>query len=474
MKLATLTVTVAAILSPLARPAPAADIVYNPPSVTEYYFGGNLALDGDVDAYGEDLGANSIDLAFAGVGGPDTLTWKYTYQLKEFGLGPGYRVTSATKCDVDAIRFTASTSPGGATCKVEFWFIGLNAEVISKVYTWDDVQWNGTQLVIDENDTLGSLRDLGEILGFGLRLTMLSGAVSIAKIDVQWEAGSVGLRTPDPGVIYTTGSGQVLRYDPTNSGNFSGEYWIGWFAGDVGDDHQLWQLQAVPMHCYRNKVTGIDLFYEENPDYPFDSIKFKVWHRDGPMTFVTEESLPRVEGQDDPGTPGTDTLLHRYEVTPFWLTRPNIIKPTTPPGAGHYWFTAYAEGTDAVFEWRTNALGGYPVKDAMGAFGWHSENQPSPGFEKFRLPATQFLALEIQNADHLYNTAFTIRGEPYPYADCEADGDLDVFDFLCFQAAFQAKNAYADCEEDGDLDVYDFTCFMNLYALRCPHLPPPL
>ena len=53
------------------------------------------------------------------------------------------------------------------------------------------------------------------------------------------------------------------------------------------------------------------------------------------------------------------------------------------------------------------------------------------------------------------------------YADCEEDGDKDVFDFLCFQSRFAAQDPYADCEHDGDWDVFDFLCFQSAFA-ACP------
>ncbi len=53
------------------------------------------------------------------------------------------------------------------------------------------------------------------------------------------------------------------------------------------------------------------------------------------------------------------------------------------------------------------------------------------------------------------------------YADCEKDGDKDVFDYLCFLSAFAASEPYADCECDGDWDVFDFLCFQNRFG-GCP------
>ncbi len=53
------------------------------------------------------------------------------------------------------------------------------------------------------------------------------------------------------------------------------------------------------------------------------------------------------------------------------------------------------------------------------------------------------------------------------YPDCEEDGDLDVFDFLCFQGAYANQDPYADCEKDGDWDVFDFLCFQGQFANGC-------
>lgn len=52
--------------------------------------------------------------------------------------------------------------------------------------------------------------------------------------------------------------------------------------------------------------------------------------------------------------------------------------------------------------------------------------------------------------------------------DCELDGDLDVFDFLCFQGKYSVQDPYADFEEDGDWDIFDFLAFQNAYATGCP------
>jgi hypothetical protein len=54
------------------------------------------------------------------------------------------------------------------------------------------------------------------------------------------------------------------------------------------------------------------------------------------------------------------------------------------------------------------------------------------------------------------------------YADCDESGELDFFDFLCFQNAFAAGEPYADCDSSGSLDFFDFLCFQNEFAAGCP------
>ena len=53
-------------------------------------------------------------------------------------------------------------------------------------------------------------------------------------------------------------------------------------------------------------------------------------------------------------------------------------------------------------------------------------------------------------------------------ADCDGDGSLTFFDFLCFQNLFAAGDPAADCDGDGALTFFDFLCFQNAFAAGCP------
>jgi trimeric autotransporter adhesin len=67
-----------------------------------------------------------------------------------------------------------------------------------------------------------------------------------------------------------------------------------------------------------------------------------------------------------------------------------------------------------------------------------------------------------------HNIARLIGCLPVCYADCDGDGALDFFDFLCFQNAFLAGEPYADCDGNGVLDFFDFLCFQNEFLAGCP------
>lgn len=53
------------------------------------------------------------------------------------------------------------------------------------------------------------------------------------------------------------------------------------------------------------------------------------------------------------------------------------------------------------------------------------------------------------------------------YADCDGDGELSFFDFLCYTNAFNAGDDYADCDGDGELTFFDFLCYTNDFNAGC-------
>jgi hypothetical protein len=65
---------------------------------------------------------------------------------------------------------------------------------------------------------------------------------------------------------------------------------------------------------------------------------------------------------------------------------------------------------------------------------------------------------QVGNAVAFDNFTFTC------YVDCNGDDQRDIFDFLCFQNAFDQGDPYADCDGDGELTLFDFLCFQNAFV----------
>ncbi len=53
------------------------------------------------------------------------------------------------------------------------------------------------------------------------------------------------------------------------------------------------------------------------------------------------------------------------------------------------------------------------------------------------------------------------------YADCDASGELNIDDFICFQTLFALSDPKADCDASGTLDIDDFICFQTFFAIGC-------
>jgi len=52
-------------------------------------------------------------------------------------------------------------------------------------------------------------------------------------------------------------------------------------------------------------------------------------------------------------------------------------------------------------------------------------------------------------------------------ADVNADGSLDILDFISFQLAWQAEEPIADCDANEAFDVLDFVCYQQAFQRGC-------
>ena len=51
--------------------------------------------------------------------------------------------------------------------------------------------------------------------------------------------------------------------------------------------------------------------------------------------------------------------------------------------------------------------------------------------------------------------------------DCNADGALDILDFVCFQAEWMNMTPAGDCDGDGQYNILDFVCYQALFTKGC-------
>lgn len=59
---------------------------------------------------------------------------------------------------------------------------------------------------------------------------------------------------------------------------------------------------------------------------------------------------------------------------------------------------------------------------------------------------------------------------PDCYADCDDNGVLNIFDYICFGNSFSSPTPggfSADCDCNESLNIFDYICYGNLYALGC-------
>ncbi|MCC6661957.1 MAG: DUF1929 domain-containing protein [Phycisphaerales bacterium] len=70
--------------------------------------------------------------------------------------------------------------------------------------------------------------------------------------------------------------------------------------------------------------------------------------------------------------------------------------------------------------------------------------------------------------DDIPSVAKIVWVEGACYADCNADGSVNLADFGCFQTGFALGDPYADCNGDGARNLADFGCFQTRFALGCP------
>src|SRR5690606_6026686 len=125
-------------------------------------------------------------------------------------------------------------------------------------------------------------------------------------------------------------------------------------------------------------------------------------------------------------------------------------EPFTLEAGQTYWahVSPVTTGSGPGYTWDGTSPSTMPFGDGATAVGYIFNGNPSSFLNRLEVRGTPDGGMEC-------------------YADCDESGELDFFDFLCFQNAFAAGEPYADCDESGQLDFFDFLCFQNEFAAGC-------
>ncbi|UYV12952.1 MAG: hypothetical protein NCW75_01390 [Phycisphaera sp.] len=121
-------------------------------------------------------------------------------------------------------------------------------------------------------------------------------------------------------------------------------------------------------------------------------------------------------------------------------------------GAGEYWIA-----------WTLNgSIDGGPYSPYLG-----DDAEPVIGDAMQRVLGAWRAARNRTEGGVQVSLPFEVYGSLACVADCDGDGELTIFDFLCFQNAFSAGDTLADCDGDGEITAADFTCFQAAFMAGC-------
>ena len=153
-----------------------------------------------------------------------------------------------------------------------------------------------------------------------------------------------------------------------------------------------------------------------------ETMEWIIWERDAATNAapvdgeqVVSGSVPFPAPIDDPTGDPTD---EQHDIATDFVLAP-----------GDYYLTVYPANSTggasaANFAWFCNAPDGIDLVDAQGPFCWRSATQPTPGFQRYTLPA-QFQQQEGLDPNDLYAVGFKLLGVPYSGGEPPILGDLN-------------------------------------------------
>jgi hypothetical protein len=201
-----------------------------------------------------------------------------------------------------------------------------------------------------------------------------------------------------------------------------------------------------------------------------------------------------LPGNDDAPQPLLDTRGEptRVTVTPSLPSGPAFFdNPDTPGDDGAlmddyldlhshpqtFTFSGLHAGTFTVFTYAwapdspdfttfvdVNSLGGVAVG---GPWPGHQQEGINYARHIVSLAEGEDLIVYTFSPSHGTLNGLQIVEEENCSADLNADGALDLFDFLAFSNLFNAHDPVADCDGDAAFTLFDFLCFTNAFNTGC-------
>jgi hypothetical protein len=243
------------------------------------------------------------------------------------------------------------------------------------------------------------------------------------------------------GGLAADGRGNLYSIDGFNDGNSDRLFRIDPATGVgvvVGHTRENWNFRSVYVHPGTGTIYGM----RDNALYELDGSTGLATH----LTNISGPTLDQITAFaiDDAGT--------------FWATDIGGAGMfTVDPASGQA--THIGDLIDPSLRQWYNDL----AFDDRGQL-WGVFNQ---GGGIYRID-TSVPSHQLVHGGSYTGLAFEGDGGVACYPDCDGNGTLDFFDFLCFQNAFLAADPYADCDGNGVLDFFDFLCFQNEFLAGCP------
>lgn len=223
-----------------------------------------------------------------------------------------------------------------------------------------------------------------------------------------------------------------------------------------------------PFGMYYDFVAGEAHFWIVDSDHGASRAAQKEWLEQGLAASTSQWNLVFVHH------PPFSSALHgnsTYMQWPFQEWGADVVL------SGHdhsYELLVVNDGVYHDFPFFVNGLGGRRLYEFTNILPW-SVARYNEGF------GAQLLKISRNSLEFTLGTV----GDPgdqlhhFELTACAADCDrstgrdtLDIFDFLCFQAAFTRSEAAAcDCDTSsgaGVCDVFDFLCFQRAFVAGCP------